>query len=77
MVIPTPPNADTRRKPTEEQLAQVLEIKLKVEPEKNEPKLILMPFECLITYKFMLTTVPIRTAVKVDRMNPVIASSGR
>ena len=38
-VNPTPPNVETRRKPTDEQLAHVLEITLKVEPEKNEPKL--------------------------------------
>jgi hypothetical protein len=33
-VTPIPPNVETRRKPTDEQLAQVLEIILSVEPKK-------------------------------------------
>ena len=76
-VTPTAPNVETRRKPIEEQLAHVLEITLKVEPEKNEPTLIFKPLECFNAYTFMLTTIPIRTAVIVERMNPNTASSGR
>ncbi|MFZ0894602.1 MAG: hypothetical protein WAZ77_08885 [Candidatus Nitrosopolaris sp.] len=76
-VTPTPPNVETRRKPNEEQLAHVLDSTLKVDPEKNEVAVIFKPFECLNTYTFMLTTTPIRTAVMVERINPVTASSGR
>jgi len=76
-VTPTPPNVETRRKPIDEQLAHVLEITLKVEPEKNEPTLIFKPLECFNKYTFILTTIPISTAVIVERMNPNIASSGR
>jgi hypothetical protein len=76
-VTPTPPNVDTRKKPIDEQLAHVLEITLKVEPEKKEPTLIFKPLEYFNTYTFMLTTIPIRTAVIVERMNPNTASSGR
>jgi len=76
-VTPTPPNVETRRKPIDEQLAHVLEITLKVDPEKNEPTLIFKPLECFNTYMFMLTTIPMRTAVIVERMNPDTASSGR
>jgi len=76
-VTPTPPNIETSRKPREEQLAQVLEITLKVDPEKNEPILIFKPLECLNKYRFILTTIPITTAVIVERRNPNTASSGR
>jgi hypothetical protein len=48
-VTPTPPNVETRRKPSEEQLAHVLESTLIVEPEKNEVRLILDLSECLST----------------------------
>jgi hypothetical protein len=40
IVIPAPPNVDTRRKPSEEQLAQVLERTPIEEPEKKEVALI-------------------------------------
>jgi hypothetical protein len=76
-VTPIPPKMVTRRKPIDEQLAHVLEITLRVDPEKNEPTLIFKPLECFNTYTFMLTTIPIRTAVIVERMNPNTASSGR
>jgi hypothetical protein len=76
-VTPTPPKVDTSRKPNEEQLAHVLEIILRVEPEKNEPIFIFKPLECFNTYMFILTTIPMRTAVIVERMNPNTASSGR
>jgi hypothetical protein len=76
-VIPTPPNVETRRKPSEEQLAHVLEITLKVDPEKNEPIFIFEPLECFNTYTFILTTIPKITAVIVETINPNTASSGR
>ena len=76
-VIPTPPNVEIRRKPSEEQLAHVLEITLKVDPEKNEPIFIFEPLECFNTYTFILTTIPKRTAVIVETINPNTASSGR
>ena len=58
-VIPTPlPNVETRRKPSEEQLAHVLEITLRIDPEKNEPTLIFKPLECFNIYTFILTTIP-------------------
>jgi hypothetical protein len=75
--IPTPPNVETRRKPIDEQLAQVLESKLKEEPENSEARFTFKFFDCLNTYTFMLTTIPISAAVILERMNPVIASSGR
>lgn len=76
-VTPIPPNVETRRKPTDEQLAQVLEIKLSVEPEKSELIVTFRFPECFIIYTFILTTIPIRIAVIVERINPITASSGR
>jgi hypothetical protein len=76
-VTPTPPNVETRRKPSEEQLAHVLESTLIVEPEKNEVRLILDLSECLSTYIFMLTTMPKRIAVIFERIKPANASCGR
>lgn len=76
-VTPIPPNVETRRKPTDEQLAQVLEIMLSVEPEKSDPMVTFKFPECLTIYKFIPTTIPIRIAVVVERINPIIASSGR
>ena len=72
-----PPNVETRRKPTDKQLAQVLEIILNVEPEKSEPIVTLRFPECLTIYVFILTTIPIRIPVIVERINPATASSGR
>jgi hypothetical protein len=68
---------DTRRKPTDEQLAHVLEIMLNVEPEKSEPIVTFRFPECFTIYTFILTTIPIRTADIVERINPTNASSGR
>jgi hypothetical protein len=76
-VRPRPPKVETRRKPTEEQLAQVLEIMLSVEPEKSEPVVTFKFPECFTIYKFILITIPIRSAVIVERINPTNASSGR
>jgi hypothetical protein len=77
-VIPTPlPNVETRRKPSEQQLAHVLEITLRVDPEKNEPTLIFKSLECFNIYTFILTTIPKSTAVIVERINPNNASSGK
>ena len=63
--IPAPPNVDTRRKPIEEQLAQVLETTLNVEPEKKEARFI-FNFECFKTYRFMLTIIPKSIEVSVE-----------
>jgi hypothetical protein len=68
---------ETRRKPNEEQIAHVLDSTLKVDQEKNEAAVIFKPSEGLNTYTFMLTTIPISTAVMFERINPVTASSGR
>jgi hypothetical protein len=68
---------ETKRNPIDEQLAQVLESTLKDDPENNETTLIFKFFECLNTYTFMPTTIPISTAVMLEKINPVIASSGR
>jgi hypothetical protein len=76
-VIPIPPNVDTRRKPIDEQLAHMLEIMLRVEPEKSEPMVTFKFREYFNTYTFVLTTIPIRIAVIVERINPSNASSGR
>lgn len=75
--IPAPPNVDTRRKPSEEQLAQVLERTPMVEPEKKDVAFNFIPLECLSTKIFILTTIPNRIAVIFDKIKPVIASSGR
>ena len=74
--IPAPPNVDTRRKPIEEQLAQVLETTLNVEPEKKEARFI-FNFECFKTYRFILTIIPNNIEVSVVRIKPITASSGR
>jgi len=55
----------------------VLESTLKVDPEKSDLIFIFKPFECLSTYTFIPTTIPKRTVVIVERINPVTASSGR
>lgn len=49
IVIPAPPNVDTRRKPSEEQLAQVLERTPMEEPEKKDAAFNFIPLECLST----------------------------
>jgi hypothetical protein len=51
--IPNPPNVDMTRKPIEEQLAQVLEAILRIDPENTD--LSNFSFELLITYTFMAT----------------------
>jgi hypothetical protein len=69
-----------RRKPIDEQLAQVLEIMLNDEPENNEevpPPIIFNPFKFLNTYTFMLITIPRSTAVILEMMNDGIASLER
>ena len=48
IVIPAAPSVEIRRNPREEQLAHVLEITLRDEPEKNEAVFIFL-FECLNT----------------------------
>ena len=78
-ITPIPPNVETKRNPIDEQLAHVLEIMPRVDPEKNEPRFILIfkLRECFNIYTFILTTIPIRIAVIVERINPVTASLGR
>ena len=76
-VTPIPPNVETRRNPTDEQLAHVLEIMLRVDPEKNDPMVSFKLPECFNINTFIPTTIPIRTAVIIERINPVTASSGR
>ena len=44
-----PPNVDARRKPSEEQLAHVLERMPMEEPEKKEVALNFTPLECIST----------------------------
>ena len=74
--IPAPPNVDTRRNPSEEQLAHVLESTLTVDPEKKDARFIFI-FECFKTYRFMLTIIPNNIEVSVERIKPVTASAGR
>ena len=74
--IPAPPNVETMRNPSEEQLAQVLESTLTVEPEKKEARFI-FNFECFKTYRFMLTIIPNNIEVSVERIKPITASFGR
>jgi hypothetical protein len=74
-MMPKPPNVDMTRKPIEEQLAQVLEARPRIEPEKND--LSNFNLEFLITYTFKATNTPINTEVMFVRMNPAIASLGR
>jgi hypothetical protein len=47
--MPAPPSVEIRRKPSEEQLAQVLERIPMVEPEKKEVALNFILLECLST----------------------------
>jgi hypothetical protein len=76
-VTPNPPKVDIRRNPKEEQLAQVLESTLIDEPENNDRIASFNPFECFMTYTFILIITPTRTAVTLERINPPTASSGR
>jgi hypothetical protein len=72
-----PPKVETRTKPIDEQLAHMLEIMLRVEPEKSQPMVTLKFPEYFNTYTFILTTILISIAVIVERINPTTASSGR
>jgi hypothetical protein len=76
-VTPIPPKVETRRKPTDEQLAHMLEITLRVEPEKSEPMVTFKFSEYFNIYTFILTTIPTSIADVVERINPITASSGR
>jgi hypothetical protein len=78
-VTPIPPNMETRRKPTDEQLAHVLEIMLRVDPEKNEPRFAFSfkLLECFKINTFIPTTIPKRIAVIVESIEPITASSGK
>lgn len=72
--MPNPPNADIKRKPIEEQLAQALKAIPRIEPDNSD--LSSFSFEFLITYTFMATNIPIKTEVMFVIMNPITASSG-
>ena len=76
-VIPIPPKVEIRREPTDEQLAHMLEIMLRVEPEKSEPMFTFKFPEYFNIYTFILKTIPISIADIVERINPIAASSGR
>jgi hypothetical protein len=69
-VTPNPPKVDISRNPNEEQLAQVLERTLKDEPENNDRISTFKSIECFMTYTFMHTTTPARTAVIFEIINP-------
>jgi len=73
--MPIPPNVDTRAKPIDVQLAQVLDINPIDAPENKD--LPSFNFEFLIMCIFILKTIPISTAVILVRMKPNTASSGR
>jgi hypothetical protein len=78
VAAPIPPNVETIRKPSEEQLAHVPETMLRVDPENNETKpSFFKSFECFNTKTFKLMTVPIRTAIVDERIKSTLASSGR
>jgi len=67
--MPNPPNEGTEGEgEMEEQLVQVLEAILRIEPENSD--LSNLSFEFLITYTFMATNFPINTEVIFARMNP-------
>lgn len=74
--IPTPPKVDIRRNPMEEQLIHVLDNILKLVPE-NSDDLLICNLKCVITYTFMLTKSPIRTALMFVRIKLIVASSGK
>ncbi|MGH9977721.1 MAG: hypothetical protein ACRD8Z_18085, partial [Nitrososphaeraceae archaeon] len=62
--------------PIDEQLLHTPEITPRDDPENKDALLILI-FECLITYTFRLTNIPNRVETMIVRLNPTIASSGR
>jgi hypothetical protein len=53
-----PPKVETRTKPIDEQLAHMLDIMLRVEPEKSQPMVTFKFPEYFNTYTFILTTIP-------------------
>jgi hypothetical protein len=63
--------------PREEQLAHMLERTLIEDAENKEAAFNFFPLECSNTYTFMLTTIPNRIAVIVEKIKPIIASSGK
>jgi hypothetical protein len=75
-MTPIEPNVDIKRKPIDEQLLQTPDMMPKVDPE-NKDALLILVLECLITYTFILTSVPNRIETMVVKINPTIASSGR
>ena len=70
------PNVDIIRKPIDEQLLHTPDMTPNADPENKDALLILI-LECLMTYTFILTSIPNRIETMVVRINPTIASSGR
>jgi hypothetical protein len=75
-MTPIVPNVDIRRKPIDEQLLHTPDMMPNADPENKDALLILI-LECLMTYTFILTSIPNRIETMVVRINPTIASSGR
>ena len=75
MAMPVPPNVEIIANPIDEQLAQVLDINPIDVPENKD--LLSFNFEFTIMQVFILTTIPISTAVILVRIKPNTASSGR
>ncbi|MGA6991886.1 MAG: hypothetical protein WBX81_15830, partial [Nitrososphaeraceae archaeon] len=75
-MTPIVPNVDIRRKPIDEQLLHTPDMTPNADPENKDALLILI-LECLMTYTFILTSIPNRIETMVVRINPTIASSGR
>jgi len=76
-VRPTPPKVDIRTKPSEEQLAHMLESTLRDDPENNDELLTFSLLECLSTYTFMPTTMLISIAVILETMKSTTPSLGK
>jgi hypothetical protein len=72
--IPAPPNVEIVKNPIDEQLAQVLEIIPKREPESNDLSNLALAF--LIAYAFIENTIDSRIVLVLVIMNPNIASPG-
>ena len=74
---PTPPKVDIKTKPSEEQLAHILESTLRDDPENNDEVLTFSFFDCTSTYTFILMTSPIRMAVMFEIIKSMVASPGK
>jgi len=76
-VTPVPPKVDIKTKPSEEQLAHILESTLRDDPENNDDVLTFSFFDCTSTYTFILMTSPIRMAVMFEIIKSMVASPGK